>query len=338
MICLLPQNLPVKVFINIFRNKHVQFVLLIIAGCWLIYLSIRTIDIEDLWKRMETGNYRVAFPVMMVSLTGYFFRSMRWKLILKNMHEPVALPDLYAALSIGYAVNFATPRLGEISRCLILRQSAGVPIDKSLISVFIERMIDIICLAAIVAIASWISFGSLTTFLQSEIIEPLLNSIRNKPILLIMTSALFILALGYLVYRKLNTHTRVKMMVQKGLTAFKDVLQMKEKKSFLLYTFIIWGCYFLMTYLWFGVFEETASLGLREAFVIMAVGSVGRSVPIQGGGMGAYHYLVSNVFAIFGVSLLTGNAMAFVIHGAQMVLTLLLGIAAWIWVLVKTEK
>lgn len=338
MICLLPEILPETVFITILKNKHVQFVLLIIAGCWLIYLSIRNINIHDLWKQIQTGNYWIAFPVMLVSVTGYYFRSLRWKLILQNMQETAGVPDVYASLSIGYAVNFATPRLGEISRCLVLHQSAKVPIDKALISVFIERVIDILCLAIIVAVAFWISLGDLTTFVKTEIITPLINSILNKPLLLVLCIALLVIVVVYMLYRKLHTHTRLKMMIERVVKAFTDVLQMKEKKLFAAYTILIWGCYFLMTYLWFNVFTETASLGLKEAFVLMAVGSVGRSVPIQGGGMGAYHYLVSNVFAIFGVSLLMGNAMAFVIHGAQMILTIFLGIVAWIWLLVKTEK
>lgn len=122
------------------------------------------------------------------------------------------------------------------------------------------------------------------------------------------------------------------------LGSVKKVLLLKQKKRFLLYTLTIWLCYFLMTFLWFYTFDETAVLGIKEAFVIMTVGSIGRSVPIQGGGMGAYHYLVSNAFAIFGISLLTGNAMAFVIHGAQLLLTFALGLVAWIWLLYKFER
>jgi glycosyltransferase 2 family protein len=338
MICLLPETLPETVFITIFKNKHVQFVLLIIAGSWLIYLSIRNINIHDLWQQIQTGNYWIALPVMMISVTGYYFRSLRWKLILQNMHEPAGVGELYAALSIGYAVNFATPRLGEISRCLVLNKSAKTPLDKAFISVFIERVIDVLCLAIIVAIAFWISLGNLTLFVKTEILTPILNNILEKPILLILLFLMLFAGAVYVLYHKLNAQARLKMVMSRILTAFRDVLIMKEKKRFLGYTILIWGCYFLMTYLWFGVFTETASLGLKEAFVIMAVGSIGRSVPIQGGGMGAYHYLVSNVFAIFGVSLLMGNAMAFVIHGAQMMLTILLGIVAWIWLLIKTEK
>jgi glycosyltransferase 2 family protein len=338
MICLLAQIIPETVFIKLFKNKHIQFLLLIIAGGALVYLSIRNINLNDLWMQIQKGNYWIAFPVMVVSLTGYYFRSLRWKLILENMREHATLSDLYASLSIGYAVNFATPRLGEISRCLILNQSAKVPVDKGLISVFIERVVDVVCLALIVCVASWISLGNLTTFIQTEMIVPIVNNIVNKPLLLIVLGALAIAVGCYIGYQKLSSKARIKVFMERMLNAFGDVLKMKEKKLFLGYTVLIWACYFLMTFLWFGVFEETSALGLKQAFVIMAVGSVGRSVPIQGGGMGAYHYLVSNVFAIFGVSVLTGNAMAFVIHGAQMTLTIVLGIIAWIWILLKTEK
>jgi uncharacterized membrane protein YbhN (UPF0104 family) len=254
------------------------------------------------------------------------------------MQEIVSSQHLYASLCVGYAVNFATPRLGEISRCLLLTRLSKVAIDKALISVFIERIIDVCCLLLILLLAFVVSFGEMKGFLQAEILQPTFKAFMNLPFGLLLITGSSGTVMIFLVYRKIKHHSTTQIVVSRVWKAIGDVGRMNEKPLFLLYSIIIWTCYFLMTYLWFGIFPETNHLGWREAFIIMAVGSVGRSVPIQGGGMGAYHYLVSNVFALFGVSLLLGNAMAFVIHGLQMVMTICLGIIAWIWILIKTEK
>jgi hypothetical protein len=116
------------------------------------------------------------------------------------------------------------------------------------------------------------------------------------------------------------------------------MLLMKHRVKFLLLTFAIWTCYFLMTYLWLFTFSESKNLGMSAAFFVLVIGSIGRSIPIQGGGMGAYHFLVSQAFVLLGISLLTGNALAIIIHGAQAVFTFFTGIICFIWFLLQFKK
>jgi uncharacterized protein (TIRG00374 family) len=325
-----------------FRSKHVQVALLFLLGVFLIYLSLQKIELPTLIDYIKNGNYWIAFPVFMVSMFGYWIRSLRWKLLLYSMGNHTKTGHLYAALSMGYAVNFATPRLGEITRCLVLKKTDRIPLEQSLISVVIERAIDIITLALIVLLAATLNYDQSSIYVQDKIVEPLFGYFKTIPWMWLLIAGVAALALCLWVYRQLKSSSKVKKFISELLDSIKRVLLLKQKFRFLIYTFLIWLCYFLMTFLWFYTFDETQTLGLREAFVIMAVGSIGRSVPIQGGGMGAYHYLVSNAFGIFGISLLTGTAMAYVIHGAQLLLTFVLGSLAWVWLMVifgqKNEK
>ena len=54
--------------------------------------------------------------------------------------------NAFAALSIGYFVNFVVPRLGEVTRCLSLKKQHSIPFMQSLGTVIIERIIDIVSL------------------------------------------------------------------------------------------------------------------------------------------------------------------------------------------------
>jgi hypothetical protein len=89
---------------------------------------------------------------------------------------------------------------------------------------------------------------------------------------------------------------------------------------------MIWVCYFFMTYFWFFVFEETSFLGWGSCMSIVSIGTIGRSVPIQGGGMGAYHFLVTHVAMIYGVSEIFGKTLATLIHAGQTVFTCAMGL------------
>jgi uncharacterized membrane protein YbhN (UPF0104 family) len=315
-------------------NKSLQFLLLLLTGVVLIYFSISKINLSELIDTIKRGSFVIALPIFCISVFGYYVRSLRWRLILQSMHLSPPVGMLFSSLSIGYAVNIATPRLGEVARCLVLKKTSNISLEQSGISVIVERAIDIVTLSIIVLLATLLKARQAATFVQQQILIPIYVKIKQMPwsyVLIIVC----VVIIAVLVFRKpFLRWWRTNSFIQLAVQSIKDIVHLQHKLRFGLYTLIIWSCYFLMTYLWFYIFDETQHLGLSEAFVIMAVGSIGRSVPIQGGGMGAYHYLVSNAFAIFGISLLMGNAMAFVIHGAQLLLTFVLGIACWIWVLI----
>lgn len=319
-------------------RKSIPIFLVFISGLFLIYLSVYKIDAAQLLQTIGRGNYLIAFPVFCISLIGYWVRSKRWKLLLESMGSKPQTGHLFVSLSIGYAVNFATPRLGEIVRCLVLKKINQTPVTQSGISVVLERIIDLVSLLVIVLLALLLNVNTSSGFIAQQIIAPVWQKLHTIPI----GYPVLFLVLGVWfcvwIYRKKQLNEKGTALLDQLVTSCIKLMHLQQKGLFVLYTILIWGCYFLMTYLWFYTFPETQHLGFGAAFVMMAVGSIGRSVPIQGGGMGAYHYLVSNAFVIFGISLLMGNAMAFIIHGAQMVLTILLGMCCWIWLLIYSQK
>jgi uncharacterized protein (TIRG00374 family) len=319
-------------------KKVIRFVLIFCVGCLLIYLSVRKLELQALVDIIKGANYLVVVPVFLISITGYWFRSLRWQIILQAMGRSVKPFHLFSSLSMGYAVNIVTPRLGEIVRCIVLRKTDLVPVEQSLVSVVVERVIDFICLFSVLLLATVLSFGSVRLFMTNNIIEPLVHKWMQLPFGWLLTGVIALAIVGYVVLKKMKVNSRMERLSGSIIESVKQVIHLKQPLPFIVYTILIWICYFLMTYLWFYMFAETAELGLKEALVIMAIGSVGRSVPVQGGGMGAYHFLVSNAFTLFGVSLLMGNAMAFIIHGAQLLLTFVLGIGCWVWMLFYIKR
>lgn len=326
-----------------FNNKRakqrngIQFVLLLIVGCVLIYFSLRKINLHDLIATVQHGHFSIAIPVFAVSLLGYYIRSLRWKLLLDAEHNEVKVSYLFTALSMGYAVNIVTPRLGEVARCLVLKKSKGVRLEESGVSVVVERIVDIITLALVVLLAGLFQVNESSVFIKQHIWLPISEKIHATPWGLFLVIAVGFTALFVILHKLMKRWLYTRPFLQRAVMAIKNIIHLEQKGRFILYTLLIWVCYFLMTYLWFNIFDETKYLGLSAAFILMAVGSIGRSVPIQGGGMGAYHFLVSNAFGLFGIGLVTGNAMAFVIHGAQIVFTFVLGILSWVWFLFKQQ-
>ena len=75
------------------------------------------------------------------------------------------------------------------------------------------------------------------------------------------------------------------------------------------------------------------------AFVVFSIGSMGKILPVQAGGMGAYHLFVTNLLIIYGVDQLTGLSLATMLHGIQVLFYLIMGgICLLIYFLAKKKN
>jgi uncharacterized protein (TIRG00374 family) len=272
---------------------------------------------------------------MLVTLLVYLLRAIRWQMLIKSMEQDTKLIDCFAALSIGYFVNFAVPRLGEVTRCLSLQKQNKTPFINLLGTVIIERVVDILSLFAVILITLLLQYKQIVAFTKDNLLAPIYNNIVlkiiNGNIKIIVATLLvgFITTLFIYYFRKkilTKTPALLLRIYQGFLEGLNSIKKLKQKKTFALLTIIIWIGYLLMTYFWFFVFPETKILSIGASLTILSIGSIGRSIPIQGGGMGAYHFLVAQVAIIYGLSESFGKTLATLIHAGQTLFTFVFGI------------
>jgi len=79
-----------------------------------------------------------------------------------------------------------------------------------------------------------------------------------------------------------------------------------------------------MTYTVLFALPATEHLGLLAGLVLLVVGGLGMSAPVQGG-IGAFHYLVSSALVIYGVSKVDGISYALLLHTSQTLTVIILG-------------
>ncbi len=307
---------------------------LLLVGVLLIWFSLSKINLDLLQQELLTGDYFICIPVFAISMTGYGLRILRWNLMLKEMGEVCRKRSLYAALCMGYLVSFIVPRLGEVSRALILKKTDNIKVDFTLISIVIERILDTIVLFGLLLVAVIMNGNLLLAVFDfnRNSWRPLANTSSFYIVLLLVISAIVILL--YVGIRKKVFH----QLMQRYRNAIQGLRKAVLRIDFWIYTIGIWICYYLMTFLWFYLFDSSMHLTWKDAFLVMVVGSFGRSIPVQGGGMGAYHFIVSRTLVLMGLSLVTGNALAIVIHGAQAVLTFVTGTLGYLWMIYDLNK
>jgi uncharacterized protein (TIRG00374 family) len=309
-------------------------ILLSAVGLALIWLALRNLPLHELGAQLQEANYWLIIPVFVVTLLGYYIRIKRWQILYKSLQFEVPFKAAWISLCAGYLVSYVIPRGGEITRCLLIKRYRDVPFNQSLASVIIERITDTCCLLLLVIGILIFNVQETSSFFQSNIISPITERLNIKGLLLIFLFGVILLGgIYFYINKKANNDAWATTFLQ----ALKRLLLLEQKGFYILYNFLIWVGYFLMTYLWVFAFDESSGLSLIQVFVVMIIGTIGKSVPIQGGGMGAYHYLVAQAFLMFGVGLVTGNALAIIIHGAQTIYTIITGSTAYL-MLMYDEK
>lgn len=265
----------------------------------------------------------------------YLIRTLRWQMLIKATGHTTSFLNAFTALSVSYFVSLFIPRLGEVTRCLSIKRHHPIPFMQLLGTVIIERVIDIISLMVMLLLTLVLQFDHIVEFMTNNIFHPFYDGIvvkiiaGNKTIIFITLLVVIIIVSLFFYFRKYIREKSPKLVLQfmEGLKqGIISVSKLEQKKLFILYTILIWAGYYFMTYFWFFVFNETSVLGWGACLSIVSIGSVGRSVPIQGGGMGAYHFLVTQVVILYGVSEPFGKTLATCIHGGQAFFTSVTGL------------
>jgi uncharacterized protein (TIRG00374 family) len=111
----------------------------------LIFLLI-WINIVD-WQEFFAYFRQVdVIPILLFSffyLLAFFFRSIRWKIILNPIYK-LKLTQSYAIFMSGLLINYLIPvRAGEIAKSLILKTNKDIRISRSLPTILIDKITDL---------------------------------------------------------------------------------------------------------------------------------------------------------------------------------------------------
>ncbi len=87
---------------------------------------------------------------------GHIIRALRWKVILNSVKPNTSFKNLFGALMVGYGVNCVTPKLGEITRAVLLGKWENLSRSSMFGTVIVERVIDIISLGLAVLISVFV--------------------------------------------------------------------------------------------------------------------------------------------------------------------------------------
>lgn len=310
--------------------KTLKFLAFFSIGILLFWMIYKDQDMSRLKSILSNEvNYFWIIVSIFLGLLSHISRTIRWNLMIEPLgHRPRTL-NTFLAVLIGYLMNLALPRMGEISRCGVLSRYEKIPFTKLVGTVVLERIIDVLMLLLLLVAVVITQFGQVLEFLNNNPeVEDKLGNLMRSPVLPIGLVLLFLV--GWLTRHKIKGSGVVKKLsglLNQFAEGFKSIKDIKNKGAFVFHSVLIWVLYYLMLYCVFFSFEFTSHLTPLAGLTVFVLGSFGMIAPVQGG-IGAWHFMVIEGLSLYGIDKADGQVFALIAHGSTTVMLIVFGLVA----------
>ena len=313
-------------------KKLLKILLPLLLGGAILYWMYRGFDFERvrqvLLHEMDWTWMLLSFPfgIMAMALRGW-----RWRLALEPMGDKPRCKVAVNSIFLSYAASLVVPRIGEFTRCGVLKRWDGISFSKALGTVVTERIIDMLLMLLIVGATLLLEMSTFGTFFKQTgtSLSGILSRFSWAGWLVTAICVVAMAILLHILLRNLSIYKKVKTTLGDIWEGIRSLRNVGCTPLFLVMTVGIWMCYFLHYYLTFFCFDFTEHLGFSCALVTFVVGSIAVIVPTPNGA-GPWHFAVKTMLILYGVEDEQALYFVLIVHSVQTILVVLTGIYAWL--------
>ncbi|MBI2092332.1 MAG: flippase-like domain-containing protein [Deltaproteobacteria bacterium] len=216
--------------LKIINNKNLIQVIGLIIGLAAVFLSIKNVKSDLLWKSLSSMNIYWILPIIAVNFVVIGFKAGRWMILIGPVKK-IGFWVMYRVLTISMMANNILPaRMGEIARFYILGKEASISQISTAATILSDRIIEGISflimsflLISLVDVPKWMERGLYAT--------------------LAITLAIYILGM---IYSKRSIKNSYLERIQKGIAG---LVSPKLLSSGLIISFISWILQGLLIYM-----------------------------------------------------------------------------------------
>ena len=311
-----------------------QYIFFFGLGILFVWLTIKDINREQ-WEHIKESvrqaRHWLIVPAILLLFIAHYSRALRWKILMEPLGYHPSTFNTFAAVMIGYLVNSAVPRLGEVVKCTLLARYEKVRADRLVGTIVMERAVDVVCLL-IVFIAALIMQGGL---IGEKLSVEFSGMFRDKAgntsvtkILLLAGGMLLVFLVLYILLKRfghIDAVSKFKSVIKGIWHGLSSIRLVEHKGLFIFHSILIWVLYLAGTTVGIYALRETAHLGIGGGLTTLAVGSVG--MILTPGGIGAYPLLVAKLIGWYGIDEKTiGNALGWLLWSVQTLIILVGGL------------
>ena len=297
-------------------KKIIKIIIPLLFGGGLIWYLFTIIPPKTLLEYFKNANYWWISLGLFFGILSHLSRAYRWKFMLKPMGYTPRFINSALAVLIGYFVNLAIPRAGEVSRASVMANYENIPFEKGFGTIVAERIADLIMMFLIIGVTLLIQFDFILQLVKEKL----------DPVKIIIGLAVCLIG-GFFFYKYVRKSTKgiglkIKKFIKSLVEGVTSIFRMKNKWPFIFHTVFIWAMYVLMFWATIPAIE-----GLQVPFGGILVGFIagGFSIAATNGGIGLYPLAVAGAFTLFGVPEEPSTAFGSVMWAAQTAMVILFG-------------
>jgi len=304
-----------------------RIVVLAGVGALLFWLVIRGYDFAAIREKLSRTRWQWAALSLLFAAFSNLLRAARWNLLIHPLGDRPRLATAFGAVVVGYMANLALPRLGEVTRCVVVNRYEGTPIEALLGTVVTERICDVLTVLLCLGLLLLLAFDRMASMASQYVIDPIMTKLagvtRHGPLiylsLAILVLAIWVIGRTLLAQPAGSTRTeRLRRLARGFADGLRTVGRLERRTQFVLYSASIWLCYALMAWACFRCFPATEHLGPTAALAVLVFSGIGFAAPVQGG-LGAFELVVTPAVAAFGVPSSDALTYAILYHATQVV-------------------
>jgi hypothetical protein len=279
----------------------------IVFGLVLLFLLFRVVlnvDFERTFELMGTAN----IGLLVAGLAAYYLtfplRSLRWWYVLRNVGTHAPYRAATEILFLSWFVNSVVPaKLGDLYRAYLLKGNFGASISRTVGTIFIERITDLVVIFGLALAAGFWSFRG-----------------RERPELDALFLAGFVFAavlVALVVGLRFQGHRVTRLLPERAQELYErfhegstGALRPRVLLVIGLITAMVWMLEGVRVYFVIRALDIGLDLGISSSIFVALVASLLTAVPLTPAGMGFVQAGIVGALALYGVSGEAATAVA----------------------------
>ncbi len=287
-----------------------------------LYIAFHDVNFGEVLNIVWHANLLWIMIFIVFTMLGHYLRALRWKFILNSLKPNTSMTNLFGSLMIGYGVNCVTPKLGEVTRAVLVGKWEKLSRSSMFGTVILERVIDVISLGLSVIVALFLTSVSLSEKFPWLIMSLYITAAVILIAIIILTfilrskekfSEIVIKIVGKISHKLAGKVAYIFTMLAQGFASLKGT---KNYFWTIVLTLVIVFMYALGSYSGLRMLDmqNIKPITFAMGWVIMSISAIGVIIPTPGS-TGSYHTLAkATLVLIFGFGETISAAYAFLTH------------------------
>lgn len=289
-------------------KKRIWTCVLLGISVMLLYYVLRDVKYKDFMKQTAKVDLKMVGFAGICMLLSAWFRSLRWLMLFSPLGYQIKKSQAFSALLLSYPANLIIPQSSFFVRAGYLRKISGVPFTECLGTIIAEKLMDGLVVFGLFFVFMFSNFSFQVSIFQNY--KLYLGIIFCGFIIFKLASFFF---KTYLNDRWQSIMTAIRNQLSNFKIGLMTAKKVGNKTLFVFYTLAIWLPYFAIFYFLLkgSVAGDFIDIKLPVELAVMA--NIGWIFPTQGG-LGSYHFFITQIMQSRGFENLQAVFFAFFSH------------------------